>query len=315
MTHVLALESYSAAALARLRAEPKVQFSQNVATLATTNALLIRSQTKIDKALLERAPALQFVATATSGFDHIDWRACRERDIVVTHAPQANAQSAAELTLTLLLASARHLLVARKNVHEGQWRKNLIRCDGLEGKELGIVGLGHVGQKVARLAKAFGMELAAYDPYVNDAAFTSLGVRRLSFIEVLKASDFVSLHVPLTSETKHMLNHPTFLEMQAEAVLLNTCRGAVVDENDLLSALDEGTIAGAAMDVIEREPPPPGHRVLSHPKLLLTPHIGAFTNQAWDKGSHEAVEKALKFVNGEEVLDTLPLPVAWFKKT
>jgi D-3-phosphoglycerate dehydrogenase len=312
---VLALEGYSQSALARLLAEPRLQVTQDSQTLPTTQALLVRSQTKVDNALLERAPHLRFIATATSGFDHIDWRACATRGIVVTHTPEANAQSTAELTLALLLACERQLIGARKNVRDNKWRQGLLRSEGLEGKDLGIVGLGRVGQRVAKMAQTFGMQVSVYDPYIEESVISDLGLHRLSFIELLKASDCVSLHVPLTTETKHMLNQPTFLEMQAEAILLNTCRGAVVDENDLLTALDEGTISGAAMDVIEREPPPPGHRVLTHPKLLLTPHIGAYTMRAWDKGSHEAVDKLLQFLNGGKVLDTLPLQTPWFEKT
>ena len=139
-----------------------------------------------------------------------------------------------------------------------------------------------------------------------------MGIERLGFIELLRSADYVTLHVPLTKETKHLLNQPTFKEMQAEAVLINTCRGPVVDENDLMVALDEGTIAGAAMDVIEREPPPAGHRLLTHPKLLLTPHIGAHTDSAWEKASLEAVEKVLAFARGEALKDTLPLATPWF---
>ena len=133
-------------------------------------------------------------------------------------------------------------------------------------------------------------------------------IERLSLIETLKANDYISLHVPLTKETKHLLNQPTFGEMQGEAVLINTCRGPVVDENALLTALDEGTIRGAAVDVIEREPPPKGHRVLTHPKLLLTPHIGAFTDSAWEKASLAAVDKGLEIRPGSACLRHLECP-------
>jgi D-3-phosphoglycerate dehydrogenase len=159
------------------------------------------------------------------------------------------------------------------------------------------------------------MRVSGFDPYVDENVFGRHGIERLSLIETLKANDYVSLHVPLTRETKHLLNQPTFAEMQGEAVLINTCRGPVVDENALLTALDEGTIRAAAVDVIEREPPPKGHRVLTHPKLLLTPHIGAFADSAWEKASQEAVGKVFKFIQGQPVGDTLPLNVPWFERT
>ena len=313
--NVVVLESYAVNAVAKLRAENGLNVHQDSAHLAEAEILLIRSRTKVDKELLDKMPKLRLVVTATSGFDHIDWRECQQRGITVSHTPEANAQSTAELTLTLMLATERQLISARKNVRENKWREGLTRPHGLEGQELGIVGLGRVGKRVARLAQAFGMRVSAFDPYIDDSVFKTHEIERLSLIELLKANDYVSLHVPLTSETLHLLNQPTLNEMQGEAILINTCRGPVVDENALLTALDEGTIRGAAMDVIEREPPPRGHRVLTHPKLLLTPHIGAFSDQAWEKSSAEAVDKALKYFRGQPVLDTLPLPVPWFENT
>lgn len=313
--NIVVLESYAVNAVAKLRAENGLRVSQDTTNLKDAEILLIRSRTKIDKEFLDRMPKLKLVVTATSGFDHIDWRECQKRGITAAHTPEANAQSTAELTLTLMLAWERQIVAARKNVRENKWRDGLSRPHGLEGQELGIIGLGRVGRRVAKLAEAFGMRISAYDPYIEDTVFKSMNIERLSLIECLKANDYISLHVPLTSETLHLLNQPTLAEMQGEAILINTCRGPVVDENALLTALDEGTIAGAAMDVIEREPPPKGHRVLTHPKLLLTPHIGAFSDQAWEKSSQEAVGKALNYFRGQEVLDTLPLPVPWFENT
>ncbi|MBX3022067.1 MAG: phosphoglycerate dehydrogenase [Bdellovibrionales bacterium] len=307
------LEQYSAGAQALLRAaNPLVSVTTQ---LEEAEVLLIRSRTVIDAHFLKKVPNVKLIVTATSGFDHIDWRETQKRGITAAHTPEANAQSTAELTFALLLAWERRLIAAHKNVKSNQWREQLKRPQGLEGHTLGIVGLGRVGSKVARMAHTFGMKVQAYDPYVEESLFAETQAERSGFIELLRTSDYVSLHVPLTKETKHLLNQPTFGEMQHEAILLNTCRGPVVDENDLMTALDDGTIAGAAMDVIEREPPPHGHRILTHPKLLLTPHIGAFTESAWDKSSREAVNKALAFARGETVADTLPLQVAWFERT
>lgn len=307
---IAVLESYSVNALARLKAKAEITEQRSEAEIA-----LIRSQTKIDAYFLDQTPKLKLVISATSGFDHIDWRECQKRGITVSHTPEANAQSAAELTLALILAWERQILPAHRNVKDNRWRDGLPRPQGLEGQALGIVGLGRIGKKVARLAQALGMQISVFDPYIEDEVFRTHHAERLSLIELLKANDYVSLHVPHTKETHHLLNNPTFNEMQGEAILINTCRGAVVDENALLTALDEGTIAGAAMDVIEREPPPKGHRVLTHPKLLLTPHIGAYTTSAWEKASREAVDKALAFIEGKSIPDQLPLKTPWFDKT
>lgn len=306
------LENQSLSALARIKAEPALSLTQS---MAETQILLIRSRTKIQAEFLDEAPHLKLVITSTSGFDHIDWRECQRRGIVVAHTPEANAISTAELTLALILGWERQLLKAHRTVAGNLWRDALVRPRGLSGQNLGIVGLGRVGQRVARLASGFGMKILAHDPYVEERAFSDVGAERLSYVELLRSSDYVSLHVPLTSETRHLINNPTLAEMQSDAILINTCRGAVVDENALLTALDDGVIAGAAMDVIEREPPPKGHRSRQHPKLLLTPHIGAFTHQAWDQASHEAVDKVFKYLGGEEIGDTLPLSTPWFDKT
>lgn len=311
---VLITEPYSLKSKAMLQAAG-LKYSENLADLHSAEILLIRSRTLIDTDLLKQAPQLKLVVSATSGFDHIDWRACQSRGIVVAQTPNANAQSTAELAMTLMLGTERHLLSLSKNVRAGSWRENLKRPHGLEGKNLGIIGLGRVGRKVARMASAFGMHLLAHDPYIDENDFAEFGCEQMGLIEVLTASDIVTLHVPLTKETKFLLNNPTFGEMQSHSYLINTCRGAVVNENDLLLALDTGSIAGAAMDVIEREPPPQGHRVLNHPKLLLTPHVGAFTETAWEKASMEAMEKVVRFGRGEHVGDTLPLTTPWFDLT
>lgn len=313
--NIVVLESYAANAMAKLQAAPGLKVSTDSKNLSEAEILLIRSRTNIDEHLFKQAPKLKCVITSTSGFDHIDWRECQKRGITAAHTPNANAGSTAELTIALILAVERQLINARKNVRENRWREGLPRPSGLEGQDIGIIGLGRVGTKVAKLAQAFGMRVTGYDPYVDEEVFHAHGIERLSLIECLKANDYVSLHVPLTKETKHLLNMPTFGEMQGEAILINTCRGAVVDENALLTSLDEGTIRGAAVDVIEREPPPKGHRVLTHPNLLMTPHIGAYTDSAWEKASQEAVEKALKFSRGEPISDTLPLNVPWFQFT
>jgi len=312
---ILVLENYSATAIARLQAEDGVKVSQKLQDLEQAEVLLVRSRTQVNSELLQKAPNLKLIVTATSGFDHIDWRQCLDRGITVTYTAEANAPSTAELTFALILSWARHIPEALRVVREGNWREQLSRPPGLEMQTLGVVGLGRVGGRVARIAKMFGLKVQAFDPYVDDSMFATYDVERTGFIELLKTSDWVSLHVPLTSETRHLMDQSTFKEMQAEAVLVNTCRGPVVSENDLLVALDGGTIAGCAMDVLEREPPARGHRLLQHPNLLLTPHIGAYTERAWEKASHEAVEKVLCFRSGDDLLDTLPLDTPWFEKT
>jgi len=307
-------EPIAVSALAQLRAQSHLALVDDP---ALAEIALIRSRTQIDKAFLNQAPRLRAVVTATSGFEHMDWKECQQRGITVAHTPDANAASAAELTWTLILALERQLLLAAKNVRSNNWRTGLVRPHGLAGQTLGIIGLGRIGGRVARMGQLFGMRVVAYDPYVEVERFSASGpIERLGLIELLMSSDYLSLHVPLTCETRHLLNHATLKEMTRHARLINTSRGAVVSENDLITALDEGVIAAAACDVIEREPPPKGHRVLNHPKILLTPHIGAYTESAWERSSLEAAEKVIAFSSGgAHLADTLPLNTPWFDLT
>lgn len=307
---ILVLESYYINATARLTAAGCELL--NAQSAAQAECILIRSQTKIDAEFLDKHPNTKLIVTATSGFDHINLKETQKRDITVAQTPNANAQSTAELTMMLILAAERQLTNATKNVKQNKWRTGLERPHGLEGKTLGIIGLGRVGTRVAALANAFGMKVQAHDPYIDEEEFPKKNVEHVGLIECLKTSDIVTLHVPLTKETKYLLNNPTFGEMQSDAILINTCRGAVVNENDLMVALNERKIAFAAMDVIEREPPPKGHPLTDHPRLILTPHIGAYTKIAWEKASHEAVDKVLDFKSGKKVSDTLPIEAPWF---
>lgn len=307
--NVFIAEMYATEALAILRARRDLQF---VDSPKTCEILLIRSQTRIDKDFLKAAPNVKMIVTATSGFDHIDWRECVARQITVSHTPDANAGATAELTLFLMSALLRNTLGQIDNAKRGKWRDGLVRGSSLEGQTVGIVGLGRVGRRVARLAGAYGMKIVGHDPYVSADVFSSLGVERLAFVELLRASEIVTFHVPLTRETKHMINLPTLREMQSETYLVNCSRGAVIDESEVLVALREGHLSGCAFDVLEREPPITNSELLRTPNVILTPHVGAFTIQAFERASVAACERVIEFLEEKPVADTLPLSVPWF---
>lgn len=311
---VLICESYAIEATAMLRAHG-FGVSTDLADLATAEALLVRSQTRVDKALLDRAPKLKVVVSATSGFDHLDWRAANEKDVRVAHSPEANADSTAELTMALMLNFSREIQTANSNVKKGEWRTGLKRSTGLFGQTLGVVGCGRIGLRVMRMANSLGLKILAHDPYQDASVFEEFDATPLGFTELLRMSDIVSLHVPLTSETRHLLNHQSLGEMQRHAWIVNTCRGPVVNENDLLEALDKGLIQGCAMDVVEREPPAKTQRLLNHPRSLITPHIGAYTDSAWKRSCLEAAETLIAFHKDGKLANELPLSVAWFAKT
>jgi D-3-phosphoglycerate dehydrogenase / 2-oxoglutarate reductase len=304
--------------MALLKAQLECEFSRSKdlrptpAELKEIQGLLIRSRTKVDKQLLDQAPSLKWIATATSGFDHIDFRECDKRGITVSHTPDANVQSAAELTIALILNLSRKVPLALQAVAKNQWRGDELRGFSLKDKTLGLVGLGRVGQQVAKTLKTLGMKIVGADPYVDDAVFTQLGATRMAFTELLVVADFVSFHVPLTKETMNMIGYPTIRLMNPDAYLINTSRGAVVDENEVIVALDEGLIKGAALDVFEREPLTNQSRLRGRDNALLTPHVGAFTEEAIESASLAAVDRTIEFFRTGKAKDTLPLKVGWF---
>jgi D-3-phosphoglycerate dehydrogenase len=315
---LLITDTFDGAALAKLKAQLDCHFHKSndlrptQDELKNVSGLLIRSRTKIDKSTLDGAPKLKWIVTATSGFDHIDFKECAKRGITVSHTPEANVQSAAELTVALILNLSRRIPAAMESVKKSQWRRDDLRGLSVMGHTLGMVGLGRVGQRVARVMNALGMKVIAHDPYVDDSTFRDLRVERLGFSEVLVAADFLTLHVPLTKETHHMINHDTLRLMNSEAFLINASRGQVIDETALTVALDEGVIQGAALDVFEREPLMKESRLRGRDNVLLTPHIGAFTEEAVAAASVAAVDRTVEFFTTGKAKDTLPLPVRWF---
>lgn len=283
--------------------------------LITANALLIRSRTPINEELLKKARQLQVIVTATSGFDHIDLEATQKWGVTVMHTPNANIESASQLTWSLVLACCHQLLKAHKMVKSGEWQRELLPAFELSGRTYGIVGLGRIGTRVARMAQAFGMNVIAYDPYQEDEVFEKLKIPRLSYEEVLKSADVLSFHVPKTLETEHMLNRSHLEYMNRGIILINTSRGSVIKENDLVEALDNGWIKAVGLDVFEKEPLPRQSRLMSFPNVIMTPHVGANTDEAFFKASQIAATKAVSFFIDGSTSDTLPPRVPWYGAT
>ncbi|NIP60228.1 MAG: phosphoglycerate dehydrogenase, partial [Gemmatimonadetes bacterium] len=250
------------------------------AALETAHALVVRSSTTVDAALLDRAPGLRVIGRAGVGVDNIDLDAATERGIPVLNAPSGNTVSAAELTLALILALARKVPEADRSVRAGEWRRSAFAGAELRGKTLGLVGAGRIGGEVARRAQAFGMLVLAHDPYLSEERAEELGLEPASLEKLLERADVVSLHVPLTSSTRGMIGPDELARMKASALLVNLARGGVVDEHALARALCDGTIAGAALDVYESEPLEEGIPLRDAPNTVLTPHLGAATAEA-----------------------------------
>lgn len=304
-------------ALAMLRAQNnlKIEFSKSqqptAEELQDAQALLVRSGTKVNEHLIKQCPKLKFVVTATSGFDHIDLNFCKKQNIAVSFCPQANAESAAQWTMTLMLNLLRQFPKTTMALEQNKWREGLKRGLELSGLQLGLIGLGRIGSRVAELAQVFQMNVVAHDPYVEMSHFEKLGVKPLGLIEVFKTSDVVSFHVPLTKDTRHMINHRTLEHLNPDAYLINASRGGVIDETELAVRMRTGLLSGAALDVFEKEPLASDSPLKGLNNVILTPHVGAFTEQAFTRGSQEAANKVISFLRGEPVSDLLPPPTPW----
>jgi D-3-phosphoglycerate dehydrogenase / 2-oxoglutarate reductase len=305
---VFIAEKFSVDARAFLMASPHIQITE---TLNEAVGLIIRSRTKISADYLDQAPNVKVIITSTSGFDHIDLVETQKRKLTVMFTPDANATSAAEHTWALLLSLLRFVPAADKSLRSGQWVRENFNGFELAGKTLGIVGLGRIGQKVARYAKAFGMDVIVFDPYQDDALFKELNLYRSSYEEVLKSADILTFHVPLTKETKNMFNQNHADYVSEKTVVINASRGGVVNELDLVAMLEQNKIAAAAIDVFEKEPLPRDSKLFKAPRLILTPHLGALTTEAFEKSSMEAAQLMVNFFISNAVRNPLPLVNNW----
>ncbi len=248
------------------------------------------------RALLAARPRLRVVARNGIGVDNVDLGAATELGVVVTNAPGVNSDSVADFTLALLLALVRHVPEADRAVRAGGWPR-LVGVE-LRGKCLGLLGFGRIGQKVAERARGFGLRVLAHDPQPDRDAARALGVELVEFHTLLEEADFLSLHLPLLPETRHLLGEAELRRMKRTSYLVNTARGGIVDEAALARALQEGWIAGAACDVFEEEPPRESP-LLGAPNLLLSPHMASHTREAIARTSRLAAENVLAVLRGE----------------
>lgn len=266
--------------------------------LAKSDGLIVRSATKVDEELMSRAPDLKVIGRAGVGVDNIDISAATARRIAVLNAPGGNTIAAAELTVGLILAVSRFIAAADRSIREGRWDRATFRGIELRGKTLGLIGAGRIGGEVASICKAFGMTAIVHDPYLSGSRADDLGVTLVDLDRLLAEADVVSIHVPLTDETRGLLGKNSLARMRKGSILVNVSRGGVIDESALADALASGHIAGAGLDVFEREPLPVGSPLRTAPNLVLTPHIGASTREAQIAVATEASE-GIRKVLGE----------------
>lgn len=277
----------------------KLNEDELVEKVAGFDVLVVRSRTKVTRRVLEAAKRLKAVIRAGVGVDNIDVEAAAERGITVVNTPREPAQSVAELTIAFALCLARRIPYLDRSMKGGLWLKGEMGLE-LRGRVMGLVGLGAIGSAVARLAKAFGMKVLAYDPYVPEERARELGVELVSLDDLLKSSDFLSIHAPLTPETKGLIGREELSKMKDGSFLINTSRGGIVDEEALLEALRSGKLAGAALDVYLNEPPPPDHPLLKLDNVICTPHVGGSTVDAQLRIALAMADDLLRIARGEE---------------
>ncbi len=275
-----------------------------LAALADANAVLIRSATQVDAEAIAAGPNLRVIARAGVGLDNVDVPAATRAGVMVVNAPTSNVISAAELAITHLLALARHLPAADASMKAGQWKRSAFTGAELYEKTVGVVGLGRIGVLVAQRLAAFGVELIAYDPYVPPARAQQLGVTLVELDELMRRSDFITIHIPKTPETTNLIGAAEFALAKPTLRIVNASRGGIIDEDALLEALQSGRIAGAGLDVFVSEPPT-GSPLLGAPGIQLTPHLGASTDEAQEKAGVAVAKSVRLALDGELVPDAV----------
>jgi len=276
-------------------------------TIGDFEGLVVRSATKVTGDVLASSGRLRVIGRAGTGVDNIDLDAATRAGVVVMNAPGGNSVAAAELTVAHLMALARNLVQANAELRAGRWERKKYVGVELDGKTLGVVGLGRIGREVARRAKGLRMEVLGFDPFVSSEVAEGFGVTYVELDELLARSDVVTLHLPMTQETRHLIDAGAIARMKPGARLINCARGGLVDESALIDALESGHLAGAALDVFETEPPS-DRRIVDHPRIVATPHLGASTREAQERVGTEIAEKIRDYLQSGTILDAVNFP-------
>jgi len=278
--------------------EPEITPEQIAEKIGTFEVVVVRSRTKMTRELVEKANKCQIIARVGVGLDNIDQDAAKEKNIRVINAVEGAITAVAELVIGLMLSMAREIPRADREIRNGNWIKKELMGSELKGKYLGIVGLGNIGKRLGRLARALNMNIIGYDVIPIDDEFSKeVGLMKADLDTLLSSADYVSLHVPLLDSTHHMINAEKLKLMKNTARIINTSRGGVIDEEALYNSLKEGNIAGAALDVFEVEPAT-GNRLTTLPNFIATPHMGAQTKEAQLLAANIIAEKIIQVLRG-----------------
>ncbi len=285
-------------ASARVDNHTDISAADLLAAVGAYEALIVRGRTRVTAELLAAATRLKVVGRAGVGVDNIDLEAARKARVTVVNSPNSTTLAVAELTFGLLLAVARELPRADAAMKNGQWLKKELEGVELNGKTLGIIGFGRIGAELGRRAAAFGMSVVAYDPFISEDEIKARGAEPVSLQDLYAWSDFISLHLPLSVDTRDMIGRLAFSEMKDGVRLVCAARGGIIDEPALLEALHSGKVAGAALDVFAAEPPG-ATDLVKHPRVIATPHIGAQTTEAQSRAAEDIASEVLAALRGE----------------
>jgi len=278
--------------------EPEITPEQIAEKIGTFEVVVVRSRTKMTRELVEKADKCQIIARVGVGLDNIDQDAAKEKNIRVINAVEGAITAVAELVIGLMLSMAREIPRADREIRNGNWIKKELMGSELKGKYLGIVGLGNIGKRLGRLARALNMNIIGYDVVPIDDEFSKeVGLMKADLDTLLSSADYVSFHVPLLDSTSHMINAEKLKMMKNTARIINTARGGVIDEEALYNSLKEGSLAGAALDVFEVEPAT-GNKLITLPNFIATPHMGAQTKEAQLLAANIIAEKIIQVLRG-----------------
>lgn len=272
------------------------------------DAIIIRSATKLTADILEVADNLKFVGRAGVGLDNVDLSAATKKGVVAMNTPAGNTTATAEQTMSLILSLSRNTPQACASLKTGKWERAKFEGVELRGKTLGIIGLGRIGSTVGKFAKAFGMEIIAYDPYLSKEIIEQRGVKAVDLDQLIKVSDYITIHIPKTSETKDLISDKEFGMMKKTVRVINCARGGIINEQALVTALKESKIAGAALDVFDKEPVDPNSELLKFDNCIVTPHLGASTSEAQVNVAIEIAETVRDALLGKGIMNAANFP-------
>ena len=277
-----------------------IEAEEFLTLIPEADALIVRGRTKVTAELIKAAKSLKVVGRMGVGVDNIDLKAAKENNVIVVNAAVATSEAVAELAMAMIFGLARELPRADATMKADVWAKKEFEGIELMGKTLGVLGYGNIGRLTGKYAAAMGMRVLAFDPYRDDTYMRSNSAEKVSLDELYAQSDFITIHMPLTPETKHMVCADSFGKMKNGVRIVDAARGGVIQEDCLLEALESGKVAGAALDVFEKEPPV-DWKLIHHPRVIATPHIGAQTKEAQLRVANDIAEEVLRALDGQEL--------------